>query len=218
MHPHPHPPLLNSAGDVPPGALSAADSAPPPARTEAGATPPDAATRFRNLVDTEFAFIWRALRGLGIPAHSVDDAAQHVFWIAVQKLDAIAVGSERAFLFRTALGVSANARRSFARRREVPDEEALAGQLDDVPNAEELLAMKEERAMLDRVLDEMPEDLRIVFVLFVLEGTPTPDIAELLGLPCGTVASRLRRAREAFHVIARRIQARLASSGKRGAP
>ncbi|HEY5241546.1 MAG TPA: RNA polymerase sigma factor [Polyangiaceae bacterium] len=214
MLPQLHPPGLDSAGDAPPGALSEVTSA--RARTE-GATP-DAATRFRNVVDAEFAFIWRALRGLGIPAHSVDDAAQHVFWIAAQKLDSIAVGSERAFLFSTALGVSANARRALQRSREVPDEDALGAQLDGAPDAETLLAMKEERALLDRVLGEMPDDLRTVFVLFVLEGTPTPEIAELLGVPSGTVASRLRRAREAFHGIARRIQALQASSGKRGAP
>jgi RNA polymerase sigma-70 factor (ECF subfamily) len=78
--------------------------------------------------------------------------------------------------------------------------------------------MKEERALLDRVLDGMPDDLRTVFVLFVLEGTSTPEIAALLGLPSGTVASRLRRAREAFHDIARRIQALHAKPERRGSP
>jgi RNA polymerase sigma-70 factor (ECF subfamily) len=176
---------------------------------------PEAARRFRSLVDAEFGFIWRSLRGLGIPAHSVDDAAQQVFWIAAQKLDAIAVGSERAFLFSTALGVSANARRALKRSREVLDEDALGAQADEAPDAEALVAMKEERRLLDRVLDLMPDELRTVFVLFVLEGTTTPEISELLGLPPGTVASRLRRAREAFHDIARRIQA-LQASERRG--
>jgi RNA polymerase sigma-70 factor (ECF subfamily) len=213
MHPQLHPSELDSAGDAPPGALP--EVTPPRARAEVA--PKDSATRFRSLVDAEFAFIWRSLRGLGIPAHSVDDAAQHVFWIAAQKLDSIAAGSERAFLFSTALGVSANARRALQRSREVPDEDALGAQVDEAPDAEALLAMKEERATLDRVLDEMPDELRTVFVLFVLEGTPTPEIAGLLGLPSGTVASRLRRAREAFHEIVRRIQALQASSGKRGA-
>src|SRR4051812_23169307 len=77
--------------------------------------------RFRELVNQHFDFIWRSLRGLGVPLHSVDDAAQHVFLIASQKLESIAFGSERAFLFSTALGVSANARRARARNREVSD-------------------------------------------------------------------------------------------------
>jgi RNA polymerase sigma-70 factor (ECF subfamily) len=211
-----HPPGLDAASQ----GLPHAEPEVAPARGTAAPSRPDAATRFRSLVDAEFGFIWRSLRGLGIPANAVDDAAQHVFWIAAQKLDAIALGSERAFLFSTALGVSANARRALKRNREVPDEEALGAQADDAPDAEALVAMKEERALLDRVLGLMPDDLRAVFLLFVLEGTTTPEISELLGLPPGTVASRLRRAREAFHDIAKRIQATQAASrsGKRGSP
>ena len=219
MHPQLHPPRLDSAGHGPPEPLSAevAPSEAAPPATVARARP-DAARRFRSLVDAELGFIWRSLRGLGVPAHSVDDAAQHVFWIAAQKLDSIAAGSERAFLFSTALGVAANARRSLGRSREVPDEDALRARLDEAPDAEALVAMKEERALLDRVLAEMPDELRAVFVLFVLEGTTMTEIAALLGLPTGTVASRLRRAREAFHDIAKRVQAVQARSGRRGSP
>lgn len=42
------------------------------------------------MVDAYFDFIWRSLRGLGVPAGAADDAAQHVFLIAYQKLDEIA--------------------------------------------------------------------------------------------------------------------------------
>jgi RNA polymerase sigma-70 factor (ECF subfamily) len=44
----------------------------------------------------------------------------------------------------------------------------------------------------------MTEEHRIVFVLFELEQLTTPEIATMLGVPVGTVASRLRRAREIF--------------------
>jgi RNA polymerase sigma-70 factor (ECF subfamily) len=173
-----------------------------------------AARRFRGLVDAHFSFIWRSLRGLGVPAHSVDDAAQHVFWIASQKLDTVAVGSERAFLFGTARRVAANAHRCRARNREELDEETLDALVDENPNAEELVQMQEQRALLDRVLASMPEDLRTVFVLFVLEGLTTPEISELLGVASGTVASRLRRAREAFHTISKRLQAQVDDAGE----
>ena len=171
------------------------------------------AARFRAIVDANFDFIWRSLRGLGVPLHSVDDAAQQVFLIAAQKLDAIAMGSERAFLFSTALGVSANARRSRERNREVLDADALEERVDESPSGERLIEMREQRALLDRALASMPEDLRTVFVLFVLEGLTVPEIAELLDVPTGTVASRLRRAREAFHSISKRLQARAADTG-----
>jgi RNA polymerase sigma-70 factor, ECF subfamily len=169
--------------------------------------------RFRKLVDASFDFIWRSLRGMGVPADAVDDAAQQVFLIAAQKLEEIVPGSERAFLYGTALGVSANARRARARRREVLDEEALQGQVDAAPSGETLVELKERRALLDRILAGMAEDLRAVFVLFVLEGLTTPEIAELVGVPLGTVASRLRRAREAFHAASKRLEARAADRG-----
>lgn len=178
------------------------------------AAPVSSEARFRTMVDANFAFIWRSLRGLGVPAEGVDDAAQHVFWVASQKMGSIAEGSERSFLFGTALGVAANARRARARTREVLDEDTLVALPDHAPDAERVMEMKEARAMLDRVLEAMPDNLRAVFVLFALEGTPTQEIAELLSIPAGTVASRLRRARETFHAIAKRLEAR----SKRGGP
>ncbi|WP_437735060.1 RNA polymerase sigma factor [Sorangium sp. So ce1335] len=183
-------------------------------RTGRGAPPPSA-ERYRALVDAYFDFIWRSLRGLGVPAGAADDAAQHVFLIAYQKLDEIAPDRERSFLFGTALGVAANARRAGARRRELSDDGAMAAAADEAPNPEQLMEMKQARALLDAVLDAMEEDLRVVFVLFELEGVPTEEIAAMLGLAKGTVASRLRRAREEFHAIVRRAQARARHGGGR---
>jgi len=55
----------------------------------------------------------------------------------------------------------------------------------------------------------MDEPSRTVFVLFELEGFTFTEIAELLEIPRGTVASRLRRARTEFVEGARRLRARL---------
>jgi RNA polymerase sigma-70 factor (ECF subfamily) len=169
--------------------------------------------RFRALVDESFDFIWRSLRGLGVPADAVDDAAQQVFLVAAQKLAEIEPGRERSFLYGTALGVAANARRARARRREVLDDDAVQGQVDAAPNGEALVELGERRALLDRILAGMTDDLREVFVLFVLEGLTAPEIAELVGVPVGTVASRLRRARESFHALTKRFEARDAERG-----
>lgn len=165
------------------------------------------AARFRAMVDTSYDFIWRSLRGLGVPAASIDDAAQQVFWTASQKLSSIAVGSERSFLFATARGIASNARRSQHRSRELYDDEAIASHVDRAPDPEQVAATREARRLLDRILDGLPEDLRAVFLLYELEGQTMAEIATLLGTPMGTVASRLRRAREEFQNAARRHQA-----------
>jgi RNA polymerase sigma-70 factor (ECF subfamily) len=59
----------------------------------------------------------------------------------------------------------------------------------------------------------MPEELRVVFVLYELEELSTPEIAELCELPLGTAASRLRRAREDFEQRVARLEARRRFSG-----
>jgi RNA polymerase sigma-70 factor (ECF subfamily) len=79
---------------------------------------------------------------------------------------------------------------------------------DELPSPEELAGLKQARALLDRILAEMSDDIRAVFVCFELEGLETKEIALLLDLAEGTVASRLRRARKVFHSAAKRLQAR----------
>ena len=175
------------------------------------ATPPRmsvrAQARLRQMVDAHFDFVWRSLRGLGVPAAGADDGAQQVFWIAAQKLEAITVGSERSFLFATARGIAANARRGRARSREVQDDDAIAVHTDSRPDPEQIAVSTQARALLDRFLEDLPDDLRTIFVLFELEGMSMAEIATLLELPSGTVASRLRRAREIFQGVAKRLQA-----------
>ncbi len=163
--------------------------------------------RIRSLVDVHYDFIWRTLRGLGVSPGGIDDATQQVFWIASQKIDLIELGAERSFLFSTARGIASNLRRSRTRSRELLDEDAMTNHIDDAPGPEQLASSAQAKQILGGILDSMDEDIRTVFVLFELEGLSTVDIAELLGLPSGTVASRLRRAREEFAAATRRFRA-----------
>ncbi len=163
--------------------------------------------RLRAIVGEHFDFVWRSLRRLGVPAPDVDDCAQQVFWVVARKLADVQRGSERAFLFSTAMRVASDARKSRARRREVGPDSA-SEPLDPAPGPEEIAAQKSARERLDEVLDAMSMDLRVVFVLFELEELPTAEIAVMLDVPAGTVASRLRRAREEFQRIVVRAQAR----------
>lgn len=176
------------------------------------ALPALAPARVATVVREHYAFVWRLLRRLGLGQGDADDAAQQVFLSAQGKLHEVEPERERAFLYGVALHVGARMRRSLGRRREEPLE-AAGERAAREPNAEQLLEKREARALLDRILDEMPEDLRVVFVLFELEELSTPEIAELLGLPVGTAASRLRRAREDFESRVARLEARRRFAG-----
>ena len=164
--------------------------------------------RLRTLVAEHFDFIWRSLRRLGVPHTDVDDCTQQVFWVAARKLEIISEGSERAFLFSTALRVASDARRSRVRRREVQQDDEGHQTCDAGPRPDEIAEQRRARALLDEVLSAMALELRTVFVLFELEEMPTQEIANLLDLPTGTVASRLRRAREEFHKLVGRLNLR----------
>jgi RNA polymerase sigma-70 factor, ECF subfamily len=167
-----------------------------------GAGIPDARgkARIERLVREHHVFVWRSVRRFGVREADIDDVVQEVFLVAAKNIDAIELGRERGYLFRTSINVAAHARRSFQRRREVVDEERLIAEIDLRPSPEQSAATSEERVRLQSILDAMSEDLRAVFVLFELESMTMADIAETLGIPPGTVASRLRRARELFMI------------------
>ena len=177
-----------------------------------GCLQPGVTPTIEGLVEAHFDFIWRSLRRLGLPAADADDATQEVFLVASRRLNDLEVGRERSFLFGTALRVASLWRRTHARHeRRVQGAAALPPA--PVPNPEDLAVRRRNREVLDLMLDELPLDLRAVFVLFELEELSVLEIARLLELKPGTAASRLRRAREGFQAAVRRWQAREAFCG-----
>jgi len=198
---------MNSRDDVGPTMATEAEA-------RARAVPePDA--RLRALFAAHFDFVWRSVRRLGIDASGADDAAQEVFVVTMRRLDDIAPGKERAFLFGTALRVAADARRARSRRPVVADADAIDRARDESAPPDELADRDRARAVLDGILDEMDLDLRAVFVLHELEELTMAEIASYLELAPGTVASRLRRAREDWQARVARHRARSVSGGAR---
>jgi RNA polymerase sigma-70 factor (ECF subfamily) len=174
---------------------------------------PAETARFRAMIDQHFDVVWRSLRRLGVPPTEMDDCMQQVFLVASRKLPSITAGSEQAFFLGTALRVASDARRSRDRRREVPEDSDIQ-RADPTPLPDDLTDQKRLRELLDEVLEAMPMDLRSVFVLFEIEELSTQEIAVLLGVPTGTAASRLRRAREEFErLLARHTRGGAAPGG-----
>lgn len=159
-----------------------------------------------ELFDAHFEFVWRTVRRFGVPAPQVDDAVQEVFLVAMRRRAAIEPGREQAFLFGTAMRIAAGLRRTHARRRDqvAADDALVAEAPSPAPGQDALLDQKRARALLEACIEVLPDDLRAVFILYELEGMTAAAIAELLALPPGTVASRLRRARESFRAAVAR--------------
>ena len=180
-------------------------SDPPPRPAAAAQSTPEAEARVRILVREQFDFVWRLLRRLRVPEPDVDDAAQQVFIVAARRLGSISQGSERTFLYGTALHVAATLRRGL-RRREKWIEMGPADCVSPTGTPHDALERRQALDALDELLAGLGHQLRVVFVLCELEELAAPEVATMLGVPVGTVASRLRRAREKFRAELRRTR------------
>lgn len=171
---------------------------------------------FRAMYEANVAFVWRALRRLGVRDADVADAAQEVFLVAHRREQEFEGRSSRTtWLFGIALRVASDRRKRADARRQVLDEQVVAAAADPAADG----ARTEERlgaaAMLERALDVLPLEQRAVFVLYELEGMTTAAIAEAVSCPLGTVYSRLRLARESFQEAAERLRRDVAPRSRR---
>ena len=158
-------------------------------------------SRLRQVVSEHFEVLWRFLRRLGIADADLDDAVQEVVLVLARKLHQVQIGCERSFVLSTAVRVASGLRRALRNRREV-DDAGLAELESPELNPEALAEKRRLRVVLQRILNQLPLELRAVFVLYELEELTMAEIAATLELPPGTVAARLRRAREQFETLA----------------
>jgi RNA polymerase sigma-70 factor (ECF subfamily) len=147
--------------------------------------------------------IWRTLRRLGFSPEAAADATHQAYLIATERLDQIFVGSEKAYLFSTAIRFAKTVARN---NRRMQLEEDIDLGADPKTHTDTMSNRQMALQLLDRVLGQMSSELVTVFTLFELEGMTTPEIAEIEGIPLGTAASRLRRARESFRVAALELE------------
>lgn len=141
-----------------------------------------------------FQFVWRSARRLGALPGAVDDVVQDVFLIVARRLAEFrGEASVRTWLFAITMRVVQVHRRSVSRhlRRVEAFAEAHAEGGGTDP-----YARKDAADALVKLLDQLDDDRRAVFVLAELEGMTAQEIAAGLGLNVNTVYSRLRAARQ----------------------
>ena len=173
----------------------------------AGTVPGGTATdRLHALVSENSRAVWRFLCRLGLSEADADDALQEVMLVAARRLEDIRPGKERAFLLSSAYRVAAAARRVRTRRQEV-SAELLLEMADPNPHPDSVLEQRRALRLLDEVLGQMSIERRAVFVAAEFEGLSLTEIAEVMGVPRGTAASRLRLAKEEFRARVERLEA-----------
>ncbi len=164
----------------------------------------------REVYEAHFRYVWMSLRRLGVAESDAADATQEVFVVVHRRLATFEGRSAlTTWLFGICVRVARDRRRAAQNRREtVAESVQLEGLATDEANAEDNVSASEARALLDGILEQMTPSLRVVFVMFELEGLDGETIAEILQVPVGTVRSRMRLAREAFQRCVDRLRAR----------
>lgn len=151
--------------------------------------------------DAHGEFVWRTLHRMGIRSPHVDDVYQEVFLVVHRRLHTFnGQCAVTTWLYEICFRVAAGYRRKAHFRREelVPDWSELETLSSTAPSPENQLVTARRAKQLERILDTMPLEYRVVFVMFEVEGMSTEQIADSLGAPVGTVYSRLHRARKRF--------------------
>jgi RNA polymerase sigma-70 factor, ECF subfamily len=163
---------------------------------------------FRAVYDAHVRFVWRVLLRLGVRESDLPDAVQDVFVVVHRKLPEFEHRSKMTtWLFAICARVASDRRQLAHERREQPSSD-LAPRDDAQVDPGALVDRRRARALIDAIMNRMPEEQRTVFALFELEGMSGEEIAQALDVPVGTVRSRLRLARAAFDQSVARLQAR----------
>ena len=139
-------------------------------------------------------------------AAEAEDVSQEAFLKAYRALASFRGDSAfYTWLYRIAINTAKNALVS-NRRRPVdfdldlqdPEQYDRHARLKEGDTPEGVLLTEEIRMVVERAMEQLPEDLRTAIVLRELEGLSYEEIAEAMDCPVGTVRSRIFRAREAI--------------------
>jgi RNA polymerase sigma-70 factor (ECF subfamily) len=138
---------------------------------------------------------YRVARGVLRNDADAEDVAQEALLRTYRRFERLRdPNSFRAWLVRITFRVALDRVRS-AKRREMR-ETFWHAQPARPQSTEDVAAASEFQAHLDHALEELPEKLRLVLLLAAMEGHTLEEVAAMLGLPVGTVKSRLFFARK----------------------
>ena len=141
---------------------------------------------FRESVEAMIPALRRYARALTHDADIADDLVQDTLVRALRSERLFLGGDIRSWLYTILTNLNRNRRRSLARKPQF---------MPLLDTAAEASGTEAESRDIARALATLVDDQRAVLLLVTLEGLSYREIAEIQGVPIGTVMSRLARAR-----------------------
>jgi RNA polymerase sigma-70 factor, ECF subfamily len=151
---------------------------------------------FTALVERQSRFAFRVAYAVLLNAHGAEDAVQETFLKLYRNGGWQKAENERAFLARAVWRVAVDHRRSARTAEAVTDAEPQVDSASSRPGPEQALIAANQHALVHAMINALPEELRLPLVLSASEELNSREIARILGIPEGTVRTRLQRARQ----------------------
>jgi RNA polymerase sigma-70 factor (ECF subfamily) len=168
---------------------------------------------FAEVVDRHARLMYRVAFSLLRNAQDAEDAVQETLLKLYRGEAWRQMDDEKAFLARSVWRVGLNrlgtqSAKAMRHAEDVTEMGLASGEL----SPEDRVVGAAERALLRRLIDELPENFRQALVLSAIEGMQSREVAEVLGVPEATVRTRVMRAktelRRRFAQLAERKEAR----------
>jgi RNA polymerase sigma-70 factor (ECF subfamily) len=172
------------------------------------------AGRFEQTVMPHLDAAYNLARWLVRNTHDAEDVVQEACLRAYKFFGGFQGGDARPWLLKIVRNTSYSfleKNRPAANGEEF--DERVHGQEAAPPNVEATMVRNVESRMLREALEELPVGFREVLVLRELEGLSYKEIAELVGIPIGTVMSSLARGRERLREALLRARAKEGTRG-----
>jgi RNA polymerase sigma-70 factor, ECF subfamily len=168
---------------------------------------------FDELVRRHQASIVSLARALTHGSADAEDIAQEVFVRVWRSLRGFRGESAfRTWLHRVAVNVIHSHHGRIARLRRIfliPSAESGAGDpIERAPDSTDVESDVVMRDAIDKALGSLPEELRVAVTLRDVQGLDYREIASVLGVPIGTVESRIFRGRQRLQPLLEPLRAR----------
>jgi RNA polymerase sigma-70 factor, ECF subfamily len=151
--------------------------------------------RFEEMVARQARFMFQVAFGLLRNRQDAEDAVQEAFLKLYRGEAWLRMENEKGFLARTVWRVALDHLPRAAERTVDVAEIQLAASGLSGRSPEQSAVDEDERALLRRLIDGLPEELRQPLVLSSVEEMTSREVAEAMGIPEGTVRTRVMRAR-----------------------
>ena len=153
-----------------------------------------------QLVDEYAATVYKFCRSITNTKYDADDLFQDTYLNVFSKMSKIEdMENAQSFLLSTAAYLWKSQRRKYARRHSIAQEIEINDATDSevrTASMEDEIISRDEQRLVRRLVEALPDKLKIITIMYYTNELSVADISTALGIPAGTVKSRLHKARK----------------------